>query len=83
MVRVHGNLYLLLVVTSVDNIVTTQKYSLVTWYYIEMIFHDSICAVHLETSGQFVASVFWVVCLVGIVIFTLFVTCSNMSFFSM
>ena len=56
-VRIHGNLYLFSVVTSPKNIVTSQQYSVVTWYYIESIFPDPICA--LETSRQFVASVFW------------------------
>ena len=79
-VRIHGNLYLFIVVTSLEYIVTTQQYSVVTWYYIESIFPDPICAVHLETSRQFVASVFGVVCSVGIVTITTFVTCSNMSF---
>ena len=31
-VRIHGNLYIFLVVTSLDNIVTTQQYSVVIWY---------------------------------------------------
>ena len=68
-VRIHGNL---IVVTSLEYIVTTQQYSVVTWYYIEIISPDSICAVHLETSRQFVASLFGAVCLVGIFTITTF-----------
>ena len=79
-VRIHGNLYIFIVVSSLTCIVTIQQYSVVTWYYIESIFPDPICAVHLETSRQFVASAFGVVCSVGIATITDFVTCSNMSF---
>ena len=78
--RIHGNLYLFIVVSSLEYIVTTQQYCVVTWYYIESIFPDPICEVHLEISRQLVASVFGVVCLVGIVTITTFVTCSNMRF---
>ena len=79
-VRIDGNLYFFIVVSSLECIVTTQQYSVVTWYYIDSIFPDPICAVHLETSRQFVASAFGVVCSVGIATITDFVTCSNMSF---
>ena len=41
-VRIHGNLYLFIVVTSLEYIVTTQQYSVVTWYYIESIFPDEL-----------------------------------------
>ena len=78
--RIHGNLYLFNVVTSLEYIVTTQQYCVVTWYYIESIFPDPICEVHLEIGCQLVASVFGVVCLVGKVTITTFVTCNNMRF---
>ena len=81
MVRIHGNLYLFIVVSSLECIVTTQEYSVVTWYYIAGIFPDPICAVHLETSRHFMASAFGVVCSVGIATFTDFVTSSNMEFY--
>ena len=47
-IRTHGNLYLFLIVTSLDNMEATQQYSVVTWYHIENIFPDPICAVQLE-----------------------------------
>ena len=61
-------------------LVITQQYCLLTRYYIESIFPDPICAVHLETGRQFVAFVFGVVYSVGIVRITACVTCSYMSF---
>ena len=79
-VRIHGNLYLFIVVNSLECIVTTQQYSVVTWYYIDNIFPDPRCAVHLETSRQFAASAFGVVYSVGVATITEFVTCSNISF---
>ena len=79
-VRIHGILYLFIVVCSLECIVTTQQYSVVTWYYIDSIFPDPICAVHLKTNRQFVASPFGVVCSVGIATITDFVTSRNMSF---
>ena len=61
-VRIHGNLYLFIVVSSLECIVTIQEYSVVTWHYIDSIFPHPICALHLETNRQFVASAFEVVC---------------------
>jgi hypothetical protein len=79
-IRIHGDLYLFLV-TSLEYIVTIHtKYFVVTWVYIEGIFPDLIWAVHLETSRQFVASVFGVVCSVEIVTITTFVISSKKSF---
>ena len=79
-VRIYGNLYIFIVVISIECIVTTQQYSVVTWYYIDSIFPDPICTVYLETSHQFVDFAFGVLCSVGIATITDFVTCSNMSF---
>ena len=79
-IRIHANIYLFIVVSSLECIVTTQQYSLVTWYYIDGIFPYPICAVHLETSCQFVSSAFGLVRSVGIATITDFVSCSNMSF---
>ena len=79
-VRIHGNIYLFIVVKSLECIITTQQYSVVTWYYIDGNFPDPICAVHLELGSQFVASAFGVVRSVGIATITDIVTCINMSF---
>ena len=60
-VRIPGNLYLFLVVTSLEYSNHSQQRYVMPWFYIEGIFSDLICAVHLETIRQFVASVFGVV----------------------
>ena len=80
MVRIHGNLYCFLAVTSLVYSNHSQQYSVVIWFYIEEIFPHPMCAVHLESSRQYVASVFGIVWSVGIVTITTFVIYSNMSF---
>ena len=64
-VKIHSNLYLCLIVTSLEYILT--------WLYSDKIFPYLICAGNLETSCQFVASVFRVVCSVRIVTIKTFV----------
>ena len=48
----HSNLY--------------QQLPVVTWFSIEKMLPDLVCAVHLKTSRQFVASVFGIPLVVGI-----------------
>ena len=76
-VRIHGNLFLVVHRVHSNH---SQHYSIVTWFYNEEIITDLKYAVHLETSRQFVALIFWVVCSVGVVSITTFVICANMSF---
>ena len=67
-------------ITQIQFSVMTNPISRINKYNIE-IFPYLICAVHLETSRHFVASVFAVLCSVGIVTIATVVIYSNIIFY--